>query len=59
MKEISIGENAGQLISGSSLPEDSDDHILSLRPKEFKDYVGQQETVEILTIAIEAAKKKR
>jgi len=58
MKEISIDENAGCLISGSSLPEDSDDHILSLRPKEFKDYIGQKETVEILTIAIAAAKKR-
>jgi len=58
MKEISINENAGCLVSGSSLPEDSDEHFLSLRPKEFKDYIGQKETVEILTIAITAAKKR-
>jgi Holliday junction DNA helicase RuvB len=58
MKEISLDENAGQLISGESLPGDSEEHIISLRPKEFKDYIGQKGTVEILTIAITASKKR-
>jgi len=58
MKEITLDENAGKLLTGASLPDDSDDHILSLRPKEFKDYIGQKGTVEILMIAITASKKR-
>jgi len=58
MNEITIDETAGHLLSGENLPEETEDTILSLRPKEFKDYIGQREAVEILTIAITAAKKR-
>jgi len=58
MNEIQVDEKAGNLVSAESQPEDIDDKSLSLRPKQFSDYVGQQETVEILTIAITAAKQR-
>ncbi len=47
------------MVSGSSLPIDLDNGILSLRPEKLSDYVGQQEVVETLKIAIEAAKKRK
>jgi len=47
------------MVSGSSLPTDLDNEILSLRPEKLSDYVGQQEVVETLKIAIEAAKKRK
>jgi len=46
------------ILSGSQAPEDQDTEILSLRPDNFEEYVGQRETVETLRIAIEAAKKR-
>jgi len=58
MNEILVEKSSGSLTSGECLPEDKDDKILSLRPKKFEEYIGQQETVEILTIAITAAKKR-
>jgi Holliday junction DNA helicase RuvB len=44
------------IISGNDLPEDREPEILSLRPQNLSEYVGQQEIVETLKIAIEAAK---
>ncbi|QTA91863.1 Holliday junction branch migration DNA helicase RuvB [Desulfonema magnum] len=46
------------IVSGASLPVDSEPEILSLRPKRLPDYIGQTDTVETLKIAIEAAKKR-
>jgi len=43
------------IVSGQCLPEDLSNPILSLRPNNFSEYVGQQETVQTLKIAIQAA----
>ena len=42
------------ILTGSSLPADQEPEILSLRPERLSDYIGQQEVVETLKIAIEA-----
>ncbi len=44
------------ILSKAKLPVDSDKEMVSLRPEYFSEYVGQREAVEILQIAIEAAK---
>jgi Holliday junction DNA helicase RuvB len=46
------------IVSKKNLPLDDNQDILSLRPDTFDDYVGQQETVETLKIAIKAAKMR-
>ncbi len=46
------------LISGAALPEDDAPDILSLRPERLSDYVGQEEIVETLKIAIQAATQR-
>jgi Holliday junction DNA helicase RuvB len=50
-------ENQG-LISGAALPEDQAPDMLSLRPERLLDYVGQDEVVETLKIAIQAATQR-
>ncbi len=52
---VSFSCDDQNLVAGSSLPEDRESGILSLRPGNFTDYVGQKEVVETLKIAIEAA----
>ena len=47
-----------ELISGAALPEDQESDILSLRPERLHDYVGQEEIVETLRIAIQAATQR-
>jgi holliday junction DNA helicase RuvB len=44
------------VVDGAIQPDDRDPDILSLRPERLHDYVGQDEVVETLKIAIEAAK---
>ena len=46
------------LISGAALSEDQAPDILSLRPERLLDYVGQDEVVETLKIAIQAATQR-
>jgi len=46
------------IASGDSLPEDKEAEILSLRPERLTEYVGQEEVVETLKIAIKAAKQR-
>jgi Holliday junction DNA helicase RuvB len=46
------------LISGAALTEDDSPDILSLRPVQLSDYVGQEEIVETLRIAIQAATQR-
>lgn len=46
------------IVSGSSLHEDREPEIISLRPNLLSEYVGQTEVVETFKIAIEAAKKR-
>ena len=47
------------LVSPSVRKEDRETEILSLRPIQISDYVGQQDVVETLRIAIQAAKMRR
>ena len=47
-----------ELVSGAVLPEDQESDILSLRPERLADYVGQEEVVETLKIAIQAATQR-
>ncbi|OEU66949.1 MAG: Holliday junction DNA helicase RuvB [Desulfobacterales bacterium PC51MH44] len=47
------------ILAGPSLPVDQEPEILSLRPKQFEDYVGQIDVVETLKIAIEAAIQRK
>ena len=46
------------LLSRSCAPVDEDPEILSLRPEQLSDYIGQAEVVETLKIAIEAAMER-
>lgn len=50
------GSQGGEMVTLEAMPVDRDQEILSLRPKGFDDYIGQDEAVETLKIAIEAAK---
>ena len=51
-------DNQG-ILTGSCMPVDQEPEILSLRPEQLADYVGQSEVVEALKIAIEAAIQRR
>ncbi len=44
------------VLSPENMPADQEPEILSLRPDKLEDYVGQQEVVETLSIAIAAAR---
>ncbi len=44
------------IVSGACLPDDQEIDILSLRPTQLSEYIGQSEVVETLKIAIEAAR---
>jgi Holliday junction DNA helicase RuvB len=55
LKHFSTSSN---IVSGMCLPDDHEHDILSLRPERLSDYVGQNEVVETLKIAIEAAKQR-
>jgi Holliday junction DNA helicase RuvB len=52
--------NAGAMPPMSSPGETEDDQVLniSLRPKRFDDFVGQEQVVENLRVAIQAAKRR-
>jgi Holliday junction DNA helicase RuvB len=47
------------ILTGSCLPIDEQQTILSLRPDKLSDYVGQVEVVETLKIAIEASTQRK
>jgi len=55
---LSFSSDDQGLISANVMPEDQESDILSLRPERLRDYVGQNEVVETLKIAIEAAKQR-
>jgi Holliday junction DNA helicase RuvB len=44
------------IVDGAVQPDDREPDVLSLRPEQLDEYVGQAEAVETLKIAIEAAK---
>jgi len=57
--DILINSSDSQdILSGSLTTDDSEPEILSLRPEQLSDYVGQAEIIETLNIAIEAAMKR-
>ena len=56
---ISYASEEQDLISGAPMVEDKDPEILSLRPENLSDYVGQTEVVETLKIAIEASMQRQ
>lgn len=47
------------IIQAQCLPEDERPELISLRPHRLSEYIGQSETVETLTIAIQAARLRR
>jgi Holliday junction DNA helicase RuvB len=47
------------ILSGACLPTDESSEILTLRPRRLSEYVGQNEVVETLKIAIEAAQQRQ
>ena len=55
---ISFSSEQNNISSAKKLPQDRETEIVSLRPGSFKEYVGQKDTVETLSIAIKAAKMR-
>ncbi|MBN2591675.1 MAG: AAA family ATPase, partial [Sedimentisphaerales bacterium] len=49
----------GRIISGQSLNDNEENFNMSLRPKALTECIGQQNVKEKLSIAIEAAKKRK
>lgn len=56
---ISYSSDKKGIVTPSSTPDDISSDIVSLRPTSFKDYVGQDDTVETLKIAMQAAKMRK
>ncbi|MEA3434836.1 MAG: Holliday junction branch migration DNA helicase RuvB [Thermodesulfobacteriota bacterium] len=56
---ITHSSNDQGILSGACLPVDQEPEILSLRPLNFSDYIGQSEVVETLKIAIQAAQQRK
>lgn len=56
---ITHSSNDQGILSGSCQPVDQEPEILSLRPLNFSDYIGQSEIVETLKIAIQAAQQRK
>ena len=55
---IKYSSDSQEVLSRAELPEDKEPEILSLRPGRLSAYVGQEEVVETLKIAIEAATER-
>jgi holliday junction DNA helicase RuvB len=55
---LSYSSGGRKTITAKDLPEDRVSEIVTLRPTSFKEYVGQNDTVETLKIAIQAAKMR-
>jgi Holliday junction DNA helicase RuvB len=55
---LTYSSDSQSMVSGTDLEMDREPEILSLRPGSLTDYVGQRETVETLSIAIQAARKR-
>ncbi len=55
---LTYSSDQPSMVSGTDLEMDREPEILSLRPGSLTDYVGQRETVETLSIAIQAARKR-
>jgi len=57
-KPEKAGDPALGIAFPSCLPQDAEPEILSLRPQNLAEYVGQEEIVEALKIAIQAAQER-
>ncbi len=55
---LSYSSDKKGIVTSKSISDDVSSDMLSLRPESFKDYVGQNDTVETLKIAIQAAKMR-
>ncbi len=55
---ISYSSDKKGIVTAAKTFDDVSKEIVSLRPTSFKDYVGQNDTVETLKIAIQAAKMR-
>ena len=55
---IKYSSDNQEVVSRAALPEDQEPDILSLRPERLSAYVGQEEVVETLKIAIQAASER-
>jgi Holliday junction DNA helicase RuvB len=58
-KGEAANENSGSPLSNKADPIEKTSEFISLRPKSLKEYVGQAEVVETISIAIEAALKRK
>lgn len=58
-KGVKVDENSGSPLSNEADPIEETSQFMSLRPKCLKEYVGQAEVVETLSIAIEAALQRK
>ncbi|NOY70634.1 MAG: Holliday junction branch migration DNA helicase RuvB [Deltaproteobacteria bacterium] len=47
------------VLTSSSLPEDHEPEIISLRPTSLAEYIGQPDTIEAIEIAIKAAQMRK
>ncbi len=55
---ISYSSDKKGIVTSKNIPDDISPDIVSLRPTSFKEYIGQNDTVETLKIAIQAAKMR-
>jgi len=55
---ISYSSDKKGIVTSNSTMDDISSDIISLRPTSFKEYIGQNDTVETLKIAIQAAKMR-
>ena len=55
---ISYSSDKKGIVTSNSTPDDISSDIVSLRPTSFKDYIGQNDTVETFKIAMQAAKMR-
>lgn len=55
---LSYSSDKKGIVTSKTTSDDFSSDILSLRPTSFKEYVGQNDTVETLKIAIQAAKMR-
>ena len=56
---ISYSSDKKGIVTSNSTPDDITSDIVSLRPTSFKDYIGQNDTVETFKIAMQAANMRK
>lgn len=59
MDDPAFSSEYPDIIQAACLPEDEKPELISLRPSRLSEYIGQTETVETLSIAIQAARLRR